>query len=161
MDHFLKSLLNLLQYCFCFMFWFFWLWGMWDLTSLTRYWTHTLCIRSRNLNHWTAREVPCALLEMVVYSRKETKMSRTGEERERHSGRRWKLCKWSTGRACKSLSDLPLQFHSPSIPFCFKMHKSSTSIYGFFLAPVTLFYITASFWLKHTSCSLLAFLFLL
>ena len=22
MDHFLKSLLNLLQYCFCFMFWF-------------------------------------------------------------------------------------------------------------------------------------------
>ena len=30
-------------------------------------------------------------------------MSRTGEERERHSGRRWKLCKWSTGRACKSL----------------------------------------------------------
>ena len=68
---------------------FFWLWGMWDLTSLTRYWTHTLCIRSRNLNHRTAREVPCALLEMVVYSRKETKTSMTGEERERHSGRRW------------------------------------------------------------------------
>ena len=36
-DHFLKSLLNLLQYCFCFTFWcLFWLWGMWDLSSLTR-----------------------------------------------------------------------------------------------------------------------------
>ena len=33
---FLKSLLNLLQYCFCFIFWFFWPWGMWDLRSLWR-----------------------------------------------------------------------------------------------------------------------------
>ena len=29
---FLKSLLKLLPYCFCFMFWFFWPLGMWDLT---------------------------------------------------------------------------------------------------------------------------------
>ena len=55
MDHFLKSLLNLLQYCFCFMFWFF---GLWDLSSLTRDQTHTLCIGRQSLNHWTSREVP-------------------------------------------------------------------------------------------------------
>ena len=36
MDHLLKSLLNLLQFCFCFMFCFFWPGGMWDLSSLTR-----------------------------------------------------------------------------------------------------------------------------
>ena len=30
----LKSLFNLSQYRFCFMFWFFWLQGMWDLSSL-------------------------------------------------------------------------------------------------------------------------------
>ena len=30
----LKSLLNLLQYCFCFVL-FFWPWGMWDLSSPT------------------------------------------------------------------------------------------------------------------------------
>ena len=36
MDHqkaFLKPLLNLLQYCFYFMFVFFWPWGMWNLSS--------------------------------------------------------------------------------------------------------------------------------
>lgn len=29
---FLKSVLDLSQYCFCFMVWVFWLWGMWDLS---------------------------------------------------------------------------------------------------------------------------------
>ena len=33
-----KSLLNLLQYCLCFMFW---LQGMWDLSSPTRDWTRS------------------------------------------------------------------------------------------------------------------------
>ena len=44
----LKSLLNLLQYCSCFTFWFFgllcfgfWSWGRWDFSSLTRDWTGT------------------------------------------------------------------------------------------------------------------------
>ena len=33
MDHFsLKSLLNLLQCCFCFMFWVCWPWGMWNFS---------------------------------------------------------------------------------------------------------------------------------
>ena len=32
-DHFLKPLLNMLQYCFYFMLWFFG-WRMWDLSSL-------------------------------------------------------------------------------------------------------------------------------
>ena len=37
---FLKALLlNLLQYCFCFMFWCFWPGAMWDLDSPTRDWT--------------------------------------------------------------------------------------------------------------------------
>ena len=54
---FLKSLLNLLQYCFCFMFWVFWLQGMWDLSSLIRDQTCTPCIERWSLNHWTTREV--------------------------------------------------------------------------------------------------------
>ena len=33
-DCFLKAFINLLQYCFCCMFWFFWPWGMWDLSYL-------------------------------------------------------------------------------------------------------------------------------
>ena len=40
---FLKSLLKLLQYCFCFMI-FFWPQGMWDLSSPTRDRTHNPCI---------------------------------------------------------------------------------------------------------------------
>ena len=35
-DRFLKSLLNLLQYCFSFMFWCFWPRGMWDLSCRIR-----------------------------------------------------------------------------------------------------------------------------
>ena len=41
---FLKSFLNLLQYCFCLRF-------MWDPSSLRRDGTHTLCIGRRGLNH--------------------------------------------------------------------------------------------------------------
>ena len=55
---FLKSLLNLLQYCFWFMFWFFWPQGMWCLSSLTWDQTCTPCIGRWNLNHWTTGEVP-------------------------------------------------------------------------------------------------------
>ena len=53
---FLKSLFNLLQYCFCFIFWF--LSCMRDLSFLTRDWTHTLSTGRQSLTHWTAREVP-------------------------------------------------------------------------------------------------------
>ena len=48
---FLKSLLNFLQYCFYFMFWFFWPWGMQDLSSLTRDWTHTPFIEGEVLTN--------------------------------------------------------------------------------------------------------------
>ena len=51
-----QSLLNLLQYCFCFMFWFLTL-GMWDLSSLTRDQTLTSCFERQSLNLWTPREV--------------------------------------------------------------------------------------------------------
>ena len=54
---FLKSLLNLLQYCFCFMF-SFWSSGLWDLSFSTRDWTRTPCIGRRQVNHWPSREVP-------------------------------------------------------------------------------------------------------
>ena len=43
----LNSLLNLIQYCFCFMFWFF---GMWDTSSLMKRPTHTPCIGRQSLN---------------------------------------------------------------------------------------------------------------
>ena len=67
----LKSLLNLLQYCFCiFMLMVFCLQGMWDLSSPTRDRTHTPCI-GRSLNHWTAREFPISIafkeFRQVIY----------------------------------------------------------------------------------------------
>ena len=60
MNHFsfLKSLLDLLQYCFWYMFWFFWPPGLWHLSSLTREWSHSLCTGRRNLNPWNSGEVP-------------------------------------------------------------------------------------------------------
>ena len=52
-DHFffVKYLLNFLQCCLRFMFWFFWPQGMWDLSSLTRDRTRTLCFGRWSLNH--------------------------------------------------------------------------------------------------------------
>ena len=40
----------------------FWPRGMWDLSSPTRDRTRTPCIGRQSLNHWTAREVPIALV---------------------------------------------------------------------------------------------------
>ena len=36
----------------------FWLWGMWDLSFLTRDWTHTPCTGRQSLNHGTTGEIP-------------------------------------------------------------------------------------------------------
>ena len=65
---FLKSLLNLLQHCFCFMFWFFWLRGMWDLNSPTRDWTQTPFTGRQILNHWTTRKVQVGGLILKIMS---------------------------------------------------------------------------------------------
>ena len=54
---FLMSLLNLLQYCFCFIVLVLWLPGMWDLRSLIRDQTHSTWTKRWSLNHWTTREV--------------------------------------------------------------------------------------------------------
>ena len=61
----IKSFLNLLQYCSCFMSWWgvlfvFWPRGTWDLSSPTRNRTHwlTRCTGRGSLNHWTTGEVP-------------------------------------------------------------------------------------------------------
>ena len=56
-EPFLKSSMNLLQYCFCFIFW---PGGMWDLSSLSKDSTCTYCIGRWSFNHWTTREV-CTL----------------------------------------------------------------------------------------------------
>ena len=70
MGPFLKFLLNLLQYCFCFMCFFlffggffaFWPWGIWDFGSPARDGICTPCIgRQSLLNYWTSREVPLLL----------------------------------------------------------------------------------------------------
>ena len=42
---FLKSSLNLLQHCFCFIFWVFWPQSMQDLNSPTRDQAHTSCLQ--------------------------------------------------------------------------------------------------------------------
>ena len=59
---FIKFLLYLLQYCFCILCFVFWPRGVWDLSSLTRDWTHIPCIRRKSLSHWTTREVPTMML---------------------------------------------------------------------------------------------------
>ena len=53
----LKSLLNLLQYCSCFMFCFFGHKAYEILTPQSGIEFATLCTGRRSLNHWTAREV--------------------------------------------------------------------------------------------------------
>ena len=32
--------------------------SLWDLSALTRDWTHTPCVERQSINHWTTREVP-------------------------------------------------------------------------------------------------------
>ena len=64
---FLKSLLNLLQYCFCFMFWFFDHEAGRIFSSLTRDQTCTPCIGRQTLNHWTTREVPIYYIFLVLF----------------------------------------------------------------------------------------------
>ena len=62
----LKSLSNLLQYFFCFTFCFafpgvgclFWSWCMWELSSLTRDWSHTPLLDSEDLNSELPGESP-------------------------------------------------------------------------------------------------------
>ena len=57
---FLKTLLNLLQCCFCFMFWLFssfWPWCMWNLSSRTMI-EPTPHALEGGPNSWIAREVP-------------------------------------------------------------------------------------------------------
>ena len=42
---------------------------MWDLSSLTRDWTHVPCIAGRILNHWTTREVSSLVIFNFHFSR--------------------------------------------------------------------------------------------
>ena len=68
---FLKSLLNLLEYCFCFMFGFFWPRGMEDLSSPNRDQTLTPYTGRQSLNYLIAREVlaPELLKSNIILSR--------------------------------------------------------------------------------------------
>ena len=52
---FLKSLLNLLPYCFCFMLWFFGAKACGVLAPWPE--AHTSCIGKQSLNRWTTREL--------------------------------------------------------------------------------------------------------
>ena len=53
-----KSLLNLLQYCFSFVFWFFGCKSCGIFSSLARDQTPTTCIGRQSLINWTTRGVP-------------------------------------------------------------------------------------------------------
>ena len=46
----------------------FWPRAMWDLSSLTRDQTHTLCNGRGSLNHWSAREVPIFCLIKLTFN---------------------------------------------------------------------------------------------
>ena len=55
---FLKFFIEFVTVLLLFYVLVFWPQGMWDLNSLTRDSTCTLCIGRQSLNHWTAREAP-------------------------------------------------------------------------------------------------------
>ena len=59
------SLLNLLQLCFCFMFWFF---GH-ESCGILALWPGALTPYTgrQSLNHWTARELPHLILSLMRY----------------------------------------------------------------------------------------------
>ena len=79
---FLKSLLNLLQYCFCFMIWFFCLWSIRALSFLTRDRTCNPCFGTWSLNRWTIREVPMLFPALKITSIKGSAFS----DRSIHQG---------------------------------------------------------------------------
>ena len=56
----------MLQYCFCFIFWFF---GLKACKSLDSQWgmEPTLCIRRWGLNYWVAREIPRYGSEIIIW----------------------------------------------------------------------------------------------
>ena len=56
-EHILKVFIKFVTILLQFYVLFFWPRGMYDLSSLTRDWTHTPCIGRWRLNHWSAREV--------------------------------------------------------------------------------------------------------
>ena len=57
-DHFLKSLLNLLQYCFCCFCFGFWFFNSPDPAPWSEDWSLISCSSRGSLNRWTTREVP-------------------------------------------------------------------------------------------------------
>ena len=56
----LKSLLNLLEYCFYVLV--SWQWDMWDSSSPTNNQTVTCCIGRQSLNPWNTRDAPRIIL---------------------------------------------------------------------------------------------------
>ena len=71
----LKALLNLLQYCFCFMFqfWvFFFSFFCCEACGILAPWAGIksipLCVGRRSLNHWTTEEVPDSQFSRLVMS---------------------------------------------------------------------------------------------
>ena len=64
---FFKSLLNLLQHCFCFILFLCLSMAWGNLSSLTRDWTHTSCIERWSLKHWTTREIPRSISWFVCF----------------------------------------------------------------------------------------------
>ena len=63
-DYFLKSLLNLLQYYFCFMFWFFGL-NAYGILVPHQGWNPHFLHRKFSLNHWS-REVPNNIIFIII-----------------------------------------------------------------------------------------------
>ena len=66
---FFKSLLNLFQYCFCFMFWFLVCEACGILAPKPGIEPAPPALEAQSLNHWTAREVPSvvSVLDIEVF----------------------------------------------------------------------------------------------
>ena len=64
-DHF-KSLYKICYYTLQFYVLVSWPGDMWDLSSLTRDWTHTPCIDRQSINRWTTREALQVTLKAIL-----------------------------------------------------------------------------------------------
>ena len=90
---FLKSLLNLLQYCFCFMLCFF---LAMKHSGILVPWSgikpHTPCLGRWSLNHWTTKEIPNLwfLLTLLLVRKIYLKIGFLGKA----NSEQWQIAKW-------------------------------------------------------------------
>jgi len=99
--------------------------SIWDLSSLTRDWTHAPCIGSWSFNHWTTREVPAFSFCSCTRWRQEVEtvwVSPLSKHEKWDPGPRSKGWPWT-----RAWAHLAQEWHGKAIIFpVLKWHKHSS-----------------------------------